>query len=145
MPIDIEKKFDLKQTARLFQQTIAVTASQLLADAVAEMLLRIRSGRDVNNSMMDAYSEKYRIAKAKSGRSVSPPDITWSGLTLSSIQHRIENQSNGSVQGVIFFGSPVAAERARGNIDRGRDFYGLSDTQKNSIETKFAQIIGSLL
>ena len=145
MSVEISKNFDLKAEARRLETTISTIAGKLLSDAVAVMLLRIRSGRDVNNAMMKAYSKEYTKRKADSGRSVSPPDITWSGLTLASIQSRVESLGSGSASGIIYFGNPMAADRARGNIAAGRDFYGLSEAEKTGIQDKFNQIIKETL
>lgn len=131
-PIDEAKKLE-EQLRRHF--------GQVMSDTVAEMVLRIRSGRDVNNAQMRAYSPGYAEYKAKKGRRVSPPDMTFTGLMLASIAQRVSPKGNGVLEGVIYFANPVAAERAQGNINNRRDFFGLTKEQEDGIYNRLQELI----
>lgn len=132
---------DLKAEAENIDRQIRVGFGQIMSDTVAEMVLRIRSGRDVNNSQMKAYTKQYAEYKAKKGRRNSPPDMTFTGLMLASITQRVQPMGRGIWEGIIYFANPIAADRARGNIENGRDFYGLTKEQEDQIYNKLEELI----
>lgn len=141
MTLEITTNFDLKKEADAIKESVRQGFGRLLQQAVTEMVLRIRSGRDVNNSPMHAYTPEYAKWKAKRGRRVGAPDMTFSGLMLNSIQSRVESSNNGIWTGEIYFSNPDAAARAVGNIENGRDFYGLTEKQKDALTNQLQGLI----
>lgn len=142
MPVEIDDNgWNPKEDAAKLENTLRSQFGQVMADALAEMIIRIRSGRDVNNTQMHGYTDAYKKRKADAGRSVSPPDMTFTGLMLNSIQTRIIPRGQSTLEGLIYFANPVAADRARGNIDNGRDFYGLTTEQQNAMYERLEALI----
>lgn len=140
MGIEIDdSELDLTDFKREFENSIKRGFGQILSDAIAEMLQRIASGRDVNNAQFKPYSPSYKEYKSeKVGH--GNVNLFWSGLMVNSIQFKIQQEGD-SVVGVIYFANPVAAERASYNIALGRDFFGLSVEQQQNIYDRIQGLI----
>lgn len=140
MGIEIDDSdIDFAQIKKEFDDNIKRGFGQVLADSIAEMQLRIASGRDVTGAQFKPYSPGYKEYKAeKVGH--GNVNLFWSGLMVNSIQFKIQQEGE-SVVGIIYFANPVAAERASYNIALGRDFFGLTLEQQQSIYDRIQGLI----
>lgn len=141
MPIEIDdSKLQLDEVQKQFNEQVHRQFGQVLSDAVAQIQLRVQSGRDVNNSQFKPYSKEYAKRKAERTGSAATVNLVWSGLMINSIQQRVAQRGN-QWEGIIYFANPIAAARAEGNIDNGRDFFGLSIEQEQEIYDRLQEAI----
>jgi hypothetical protein len=130
-----------------------------LEDEATRIVLRTRSGLDVDGKPFARYSDSYNQFKAKfrsgfitrTGKrgknarqligkfSATPQqvDLTLSGQMLNAIQTKVETTPEGAT-GTIFFNSTEEAVKAQGN-QKKRQFFGLSDEQVQRIKAKLTE------
>lgn len=122
---------------------------KILTDEQTKMELRItQQHRDVNESQFKPYSEQYAKAKGryKSGKGAqfsvnrSAVDMTLKGAMLRAITRRVTRRA-ANIVGEVYFSNAKEAAKARGNIERGRNFFGFSEKQWQSIRDKIAALI----
>ena len=132
LKISISKNFDLRKDA----EKIRAAGRQALAKGtvleVTELKLRTRSGTSVDGGAFKPYTPAYAKRRAKAGRSVSPPDLTFTGAMLGSIKTEVKDTPEGA-EASVFFGSPNEQKKAEGN-SRYRNFFGFSKEQLTRIE-----------
>ena len=102
-----------------------------IQDEATRMVLRTRSGTDVNGQAFAPYSKTYAKRREKAGRNTSPVDLTVTGKMLAAVQAKVEKLA-GKVVGTIFVNSAAEAVKAAGN-QRTRPWFGLSDEQVNRL------------
>ena len=144
MTIEIDdSNLNLQEIRKNLERQIQRGFGQILSDAVAEMQLRIQSGRDVNNAQFKPYTPAYREQKAKKTGGAGTVNLLASGLMLASIQQKVQ-QSGDKWTGTIYFANPVAAARAIGNIENGRDFFGLTEAQQQSMYDRLKELVDGI-
>jgi hypothetical protein len=111
--------------------------SVILEQEAGEIISRTQGGSDADGKKFAGYSPKYKAYKEKTGRSGNV-DLTFSGLMLQSIRTRVK-EIGSELEGKIFFASPVAAARARGNMEL-RKFFELSKEQIQRIVNHLKRI-----
>lgn len=137
---------------REFMETLGSIEKELLtivSDEVARMELRItREHRDVNNQGFKPYSESYSRAKGRyqhpGSKTATVPrdavDMTLTGAMLRAITRSIKRMGN-RIEATVYFSSAKEAAKARGNFERGRDFFGFTKEQWANIREKIAELI----
>lgn len=138
MGINIFSKLNFKKIAQDNHQRIAQALPGILQSERAIMLARIESGKDVNEAVFKRYKPKYADYRAKRGYRVSPPNLRKSGQMLQAVSSRVLN-TLGQITGTVFFNN--YAERARGNIDRGRKFFGFTEAQFQRIRDRISKLL----
>ncbi len=108
-----------------------------LADEAARIDIRTRSGKDVDGNTFEPYSPQYAKFKAKRGRRVDPPDLTFTGRMLAAITTSVKRAA-GQLIGIIEFSSALEGAKARKNMERRR-FFGLSDEQVARLKAKLTE------
>lgn len=130
-----------------------------LQDEATRIVLRSRSGVDVEGKAFAKYTDAYNKRKAslrsgfttrsgkkgKNAKQVKGPfsatqqqvDLTLSGNMLNSIQVEVKDTSDGAT-GRIYFNSALEAAKAQGN-QKKRRFFGLSDEQVSRIKKKLTE------
>lgn len=118
---------------------------QAIEDATTEIVVRTKSGKDVNGSSFIPYSPSYAKVRAKLGRNTSPVDLTLTGHMLASLTLTFE-ESDTKLTGIYKSNdtrvvmpnggdSPTAAEKVQYNQGT-RPFFGLSDEQVKEIKDR---------
>ncbi len=161
MAIEVIGDLDLVKDLEQRLSTIETELSKSLQIETGKMKERIRSGRDVDNKQM-TLSADYQQAKIRSGRN-GIADLTWTGTLLNSITTKVEKVGN-NIVGTIFFLSTTAPapkikpktkrktkatqsrqvktlDKARGLIDQGKNFFGLTDEQVTNIKNKIKEAL----
>lgn len=141
-------KDKLKGELRSTLDDIESGLPQVLMDAQAEMEVRVtRAHRDINDQAFKPYSQSYARAKQRyqhpgSAGAVSRTavDMTLTGAMLRAITRSVSRKGS-QIEGKMYFSSAKEAEKARGNIDRGRDFFGFTEKQWRGIKEAIANII----
>lgn len=88
-------------------------------------LIRERIARGVGyKGRFTAYSKSYKKERKEAGRSVSPPDLLFTGKMLNSFTTKVETGRN-QITGVIFSQDSSQAEKIKSN-DATRPFLGIS-------------------
>lgn len=141
MGITIENKVDFINLKSKIDKQIGQRFGQLMSDAKANILKRTANGTDYNGRPFDKYSpdyEKYRREVLK--RQTSVVDLRVSGIMLGSMYVEISKENDKFV-GAIKITNPTAFARAQGNIDKGRDFFGIPEEEKNKI---VSELLGAI-
>lgn len=102
-----------------------------LQKVILSLNQRTKAGRDAFGSPFADYTEGYKKFKAGKGRSISPPDLTFTGAMLRAIQFSIKRTAT-AIIGRIYFQSAKEADKARGNQEK-RPFFGLSAKEQDLI------------
>jgi len=104
------------------------------------MVQRIQRGFDKDGQPFKDYTDKYKRFKAGSGRVISPVNLTFRFKMLRAI-------SSKAIEGgfELFFSSYKEALKAQGNIDKGRDFWGLTSREYDFVVDKFNKSIEEAL
>lgn len=105
----------------------------------ALIVLRTRSGKDVDGRPFARYTEKYREKRIAAGRSPSPVDLTFTGEMLRSIQ--IKKSSRGKAIRIRQLGFPAgggiagrAGPRTKAlGLSKKRKFFGVSDKDRKQL------------
>ena len=162
MAIEIEGNLDLEKAAKEIQDSLEKEFSKVRQLETGKMKQRIRSARDVNNAPMKLTPE-YAAAKVRSGRN-GIADLTWTGTLLNAIGTKIERVGSDLV-GTIFIQNTSAPapkikpktkqkrasapktrivntlDKARGLIDQGKKFFGLTQEQLTNITNKLKEAL----
>jgi integrase len=140
MPIEIKNADVVIKTLEQSLEKIEARFEQAVSDEATRIVLRTQQGKDVDGNSFAEYTEGYAKYRSKRGRKVSPPDLTFTGNMLASIQTTFQKTAD-AIIGTIFFSSAREALKARGNQEKRR-FFGLSDEQVKRITDKMKNITG---
>lgn len=133
-------RFDTDLAAQLGAE-ISILAKQVVSEmATAQIVLiqrRAEQGIGLEDAPMPAYSAAYARQKAKSGRSVSERNLSWSGSMLRAVVlERVEETPTGH-RAVLSFATQAQAEIAGYNQERA-PWFGVSPSDAKTLE-KIAQ------
>ena len=128
MTIRVIKIPDLKPMKAKIAYAAAHAMDELLPDQIATMKRRIQAGLDVNNTAFTEYSEQYEKAKRAAGRNTATVDMTYSGRMLAAITWSAQ-RSGWKYIGRIFLNSAAQLAKAKGNTERGREWFGFTARQ----------------
>lgn len=92
-------------------------------------------GRDYTGRPFDKYSEKYAAKRQKTGRRVSPPDLTFTGEMLQALKVKFDSLGNGREVAEFYFSTASAGFKAR-FVNEAREFFRLSKEQLTAIRNK---------
>jgi len=102
-----------------------------LQKVVLSLNQRTKAGKSVEGSPFADYTPEYAKFKSRKGRSIAPPDLTFSGAMLRAIQFSVKRTAN-AIIGRIYFNSAKEANKARGNQEK-RPFFGLSKEERDLV------------
>lgn len=136
-------KITIPPLAQNLREEILQRRQQIFKAAVlseqAEIIARTQSGRSIRGNVFEKYSEKWAAFREEKGRNVSPPDLTFSGTMLKSIDSKFETEVDETVKATIFFNQPLEAAKASGNQEK-RPFFGLAEEQVKRITEKLRKV-----
>lgn len=113
--------------------------SRQLQDEIARIQIRTKGGRDDEEKQFKRYSDQYLKYRTKKGRGAAV-DLTFTGKMLTSIRSKVMKQGNKWL-GIIGFASQLEANKALGNMDNGRKFFGFTKDFIKRLETAVQKII----
>lgn len=142
MGVTITKKPDFTHLKQRFSEGVAREMAQLAIDEKEEIVTRTGRGLDYRESAFVRYTSHYAKRKAESGRSISRPDLRYSGRMLQSLQTQVI-QRGSKIIARIFPGSNLDALKVRGNM-RLREFFAISDKSRQSFHNRMNSVFRRL-
>mgnify|MGYP001449134791 CR=1 FL=1 len=145
-----------------FKDEVQKAFATELTDEVARIQLRTRQGRDKDDTTFKPLSSAYAAYKAAGGRvnvkrrpnnagkiraaarrpvsnQVNPTDLRFTGQMLQALTQTTE-RGNSEHIGRVGFLSADAVKKALGNIENGRDFFGLTKEFTDRLYARIKQI-----
>lgn len=136
--IDFTQNFEFKTIAQENLETIERQLAPILISEKTLIVERTQRGKDLHNKTFKKYRPATVAAKEKLGKQTSPPNLTDTGLMLSSLTSTVERIGN-QIIGRIF--SVGFAERVKQNADLGREFLGFDKQQVQRLKDKLSNLI----
>lgn len=140
MAVTIRSTFSGADRARQLVENAETALNRQLQIEATQIITRTQSGRAVNGSGFDDYSDGYAEFRRKAGRRTSPVDLTFTGQMLQAITTTVRKVGD-TIEGRIFFADAESAAKARFNSER-RSFFGLSDEQRERLRAAVYEAIG---
>lgn len=117
------------------QENIGREFATIMSDEVTAMKLRTTSGYDYKGKAFKKYAPSTIKIRKAAGRNTTFVDLTFTGKMLQSLTYNINIVGN-VLKGIIFFQSPSESEKARFNLELGRDFFGISSQRLTKIKQR---------
>lgn len=137
--IEYKGKFFADNAGQKYISEVEKEFSRQLQDEIARIQIRTKGGRDEGENNFKPYTAQYAKWKKGKGRNASV-DLTFTGKMLTSIRSKVVKQGNKWL-GIIGFASQLEANKALGNIDNGRSFFGFTKDFIKRLETAVQKII----
>lgn len=142
MAIKVEFKGQLLSPELLknLESQVKKALGEIAGDMKDQIVRRTQSGEEIEGGGFKKYSKSYAEFKKESGRPSDPPNLTFSGNMLQSIQTRVNEAGSGKYIAEIGFSNAVAEKKARENQFR-RPFFGFSKKQEREIKERLEKLI----
>lgn len=134
MDIEYKSNFSAESLAKEVLENHKKELERAMSDAKDEIHTRTLEQRGAYGGSFKRLNEKYQRYKVSKGRR-GVPDLTFTGAMLRAMITEVKVIGK-DIIGYIKFSSAKEAAKAQGNIDNGRNFFELSDKQKETIAKK---------
>lgn len=138
--ISVNNQFSAKAEIKDLVDDLEKTLDREIQLAAGEIVKRTQSGSTPDGSTFEPYSKAYAKRKAKTNRSGTLVNLTYSGQMLQAITTKIEKTAS-SITATIFFNAPRGNRGASGKgstitnsalatvLEKVRPFFALSEKQ----------------